>query len=114
MRNLQFGDMFAAARLIKTIGLKEELRKITAKTISKESSEDVSIDLGVDLLLGIFERACEKNCEEKVYEFLKGPFECEAEDVKKMDPFELIENIKQVADINKWKDFFKKASQLMK
>ena len=62
MRNLQFGDMFAAARSIKTIGLKEELRKITTKTINKESSEDVQLDLGIDLLLGIFDRACEKNC----------------------------------------------------
>lgn len=117
MRNLQTRDMFNAVRLIKNLNLKEDIRGIILNAANKEdSSEDKNdnMNIGVDLLFVILDKACEKNTEEKVYEFLAGPFECTSEQVASLDPIDLFENLKNVANIERWKTFLSKAVQLMK
>lgn len=109
MRSLKTKDLFSAVRLIKEIGVREEIKKVALEKGEKDANT-----VGFDLLFSIIEKATEKNTEQKLYEFLSGPFECEAKDVEEMDLLELLENITQVADINKWKDFLSKAAQLIK
>ena len=119
MRNLQTRDMFNAVRLIKNLNLKEDIRGIILNAANKEDScEDKNnknnMNIGVDLLFVILDKSCEKNTEEKVYEFLSGPFECTSEEVAKLDPIDLIDNLSKVANVEKWKAFLSKAVQLMK
>jgi len=116
MRSLQTRDLFNAVRLVKEIGIREEIKNVALKVnVNDENKEKINIEeIGIDLIFSIFDRAVEKNVEEKIYEFLAGPFECEVNDIAKMDPLELLERITKVADIKKWKDFLSKAAQLMK
>lgn len=108
MRNLQTKDLFSAVRTIKTIGVKEEFKKVLSK---ENSNED---ETGLNLFFSLLEKASESDSEQSIYEFLSGPLEMDIKEIATMDPIDLIESIEKIADISKWKDFFKKVSQFMK
>ncbi|MBH1941634.1 hypothetical protein I5677_12095 [Mobilitalea sibirica] len=110
MRNLQARDVFAACRVLNKIGIKDDIKKLAKKA---DKAADVW-DNGFDLLFSVFEKATSKNAEKPIYEFIAGLFECEPDEVEKMDFFDLCEKLKEVADPEKWKNFFNKAANLMK
>lgn len=105
MRKLNTGDLFKAARMIKKMGIKEDLEKFAEKLDENATQEGA----GVDLIMLILEKATENETERLIYEFLSGPFETKAEDVEKMDLFEMVETLFTVADVEKWKGLFQKA-----
>lgn len=109
MRSLQTRDLFNAVRVIKEIGVREEIKKVALDKGEKDANT-----IGLDLLFSIIEKATEKNTEQKLYGFLCGPFECTTKEIEEMDLLELFEKITEVANINKWKDFLSKAAQLIK
>ena len=74
MRQLNTSDLFKAARLIRKMGIKEDLKKFA---------------------------------EQLIYEFLAGPFEVAPHEVKEMELFTMVESLFKVADVEKWKGFFK-------
>lgn len=108
MRNLQTKDLFSAVRTIKKIGVREEFKKVLTKGNSNEN------EVGLDLIFSLLEKASENNSEQSIYEFLSGPLEMKQEEIAVMDPVDLLESIEKIANIEKWKDFFKKVSQFMK
>ena len=105
MRKLNTSDVFAFTRLVKEIGLKEEIKNITAK-VSEET--DVKA-LGIDIIFTLIEKFSEVNSENALYEFLSRPLEVTKEEVGTMDLFDLVEKIMQIADLEKWKAFLKLA-----
>lgn len=110
MRNLQTRDIFAMARLITSLNLKDELKKI-ADNVDKNSNVN---DIGYEVIFTVFSKCTDKESEKKIYEFLAGPLEIKAVEVADLDPIDLVERVLQIADINKWKYFLSKASQLIK
>ena len=106
MRKLNTSDIFQLTRLIKQIGLKEEIKEVASK--SSEMLED-PMSLGFELIFTLIEKFSEKQSEKALYEFLAGPLEITAAEVEKMELFELIEQLKEVADIAKWASFLKLA-----
>ena len=122
MRNLNTMDMFNAVRLIKELGVKDEIKKAALQmTLPKKEdgseskmTEDDTKSIGFDMVFTIFEKIIDKNVELKLYEFLSGPLEMKAEEIGNMDPFDLCEKIYQIADISKWKNFLSKAARLIK
>jgi hypothetical protein len=109
MRNLKTSDLFAFARCIKSIGLKEEIKKIAmeANTVQDIASR------GFDYFYILFEKAVEKQSEKAIYEFLSGPFEMDPEAIENMDPVDWLEDLSKIADLDKWKAFFRSAAPLM-
>lgn len=105
MRNLITSDLFKGARLVRKMGLKEELKKFTENLDPGKDAQSV----GLDLVYLIFEKITDEESEALVYEFLSGPFEMNIEEIAKMDLFELIENLFKVADLEKWQGFLKNA-----
>ena len=105
MRKLNTSDVFAFTRLVKEIGLKEEIKNITAK-VAEET--DVKA-LGIDIIFTLIEKFSEVNSENALYEFLSRPLEISKEEVGTMDIFDLVEKIMQIADVEKWKTFLKLA-----
>lgn len=105
MRKLNTSDVFAFTRLVKEIGLKEEIKNITAK-VAEET--DVKA-LGIDIIFTLIEKFSEVNSENALYEFLSRPLEISEEEVGTMDLFDLVEKIMQIADVEKWKTFLKLA-----
>lgn len=105
MRDLQTSDVFALARLIKLLELKEEL-----KVLAVNAEEETNLkSLGFDVLFTLINKASEKNCEKAFYDFLAGPFELEPKHIASMDPIQLLENVTKIASIDRWKSFLQLA-----
>ena len=103
MRQLNTSDLFKAARLIRKMGIKEDLKKFAEGINADQNQEEV----GIDMLMLIFERATDEISEQLIYEFLAGPFEVAPHEVKEMELFTMVESLFKVADVEKWKGFFK-------
>ena len=113
MRKLQTTDIFAGARMLSRIGVREEIREV-ARNAEESKTKNIKLDLGFDLLFGILEKATQENAEDEIYHFIAGIFECDAEEIRVMDPLELFEKLTEVADFEKWKSFFRLAVGSMK
>lgn len=100
MRKLQNTDIFAIGRIISKANLREEFKNIS---IAKDTDVE---SLGFDILFAIFTNCSEKEVEKEIFDFLSDIFEEPVEEVKKMNPIETMEKLKQVADWNEWKTFF--------
>lgn len=105
MRSLQTSDIFSAVRLINKIGVREEIKEV-AKQVEEKPGKKLRFDAGFDLIFGILERAATQQSEAEIYNFIADLFECNPDEVRTMDPVELMENFEKVADFEKWKNFF--------
>lgn len=112
MRHLQTSDIFAACRMVNTIGIKEDIKKICMEANSLD--EVARNGAGFDLLYTVFEKATEAKGENTLYNFIARLFECEPDEVGKMDPIEFLDKLLEVADVEKWKAFFSRVAALMK
>lgn len=113
MRKLQTTDIFAACRMLSKIGVREEIREVAMKA-EESKNKKIRVEMGFDLMFGILEKATKENAENEIYQFLAGIFECDPDEIRVMDPLELLEKLKEVADFEKWKSFFKIAAGSMK
>jgi len=110
MRNLQAKDIFSMSRLIMSLDLKDEFKKIADKVDGKADLNSV----GYEMFFTVLGKCTDENIEKKVYEFLSGPLEIKVEEVATMDIIDLSEKVMEVASIEKWKLFFNRASQLIR
>lgn len=110
MRKLKTSDIPVLCRCVKKLGLKD-----TIQAIAKESDSMKDIwDKGFDLIWNLFDTATEQAGEMCIYEFLAGPFEMTAEEVRDLDIDVLIENIKHLIRENNLVAFFKFAAASVK
>lgn len=107
MRKLLTNDLFKFTRLIKSIGLKDEIKRF-ASDVDKQ--QDVAA-VGVDFLMIILERISDEGTEKLLYEFLSGPFEMEADEIANMELIDMVEALAQIADVEKWRSFLKIATR---
>lgn len=112
MRKLQTNDVFEFCRVIKRIGLKEEIRDICLRYDSLEEMQ--TAEAGFDIIFSLFDKATEENSEDELYKFIARIFETDVDSVSKMDPIDLINSLLEVADKEKWKSFFKFVASSMK
>ena len=115
MRKLNTADVFAFCRLIKATEAREQLRGIVAAAAKKkEAGETVDVTgVGVDGILSIMESAVDPKAEVMVYRFLSGPMECTPEDVAALPLTDLIQNLREMAEINCLTVFFDSVSGIL-
>lgn len=113
IRKLQTCDLFSAIRLLKKIGVREEIKEV-AKRAEESKEKIIKTDMGFDLFFGILEKAAEENAETEVYKFIADLFGCTWEEVREMNPIQLFKQLGKVADFEEWKSFFKHVAALMK
>ncbi len=112
MRKLGNEDIFALGRIMSKANIKEEIKKISVgRNIANESDME---QFGFDLIFTIFVNCSDEAVETEIYRLLSSLFECEIEEVKKMDPIETFNKIKEVADWKEWKAFFSLGAKLTK
>lgn len=109
MRKLITRDIPAFCRVLKAIGVDEELREIAR--VGKAADVWAA---GYDLVFGIFDKVTEKKAEDLLYEFFAGPFEKTPDEIANMEVSELFNSIKQMVRENDLDGFFKSAATLMK
>ena len=110
MRKLKTTDVPVFCRLIKRLGVKDQIRELALKA---NTAADVW-DNGFDFMWNLFDIATEKNGEAAIYEFLAGPFEMTPEEVRDLELDALIGNVQQLVKENNLAGFFKSAAALMR
>lgn len=111
MRDLQAKDIFAFARVVSAIGLKEEIRDIAMK--ANKLTDLTKEELGFDLIFSVFEKAVTQKTESAFFSFMANIFEMDEAEVAAMDPVDFIDKAMEAADLEKWKAFFERVAQLM-
>jgi hypothetical protein len=110
MRKLIAHDVFLAFRLLKEVGIKEEMVGMVEK-IRNGDLEDkkTQAEVGAELIFGVLAKAGTEASEDAFFAFLEGPLEMPAEELKNMDLFELsglISEFIQSMNLEEWKAFF--------
>lgn len=126
MRTLISGDLFAALRLVREIGIKEEMRRFAALLGDREkndkegkniSLEKLKEELGMELIFGILANCGTPAVEKAFYNFLEGPMEIQAEELREMDLLEFGHKVMEMVamnDLEHWRAFFTSLAGLMK
>lgn len=115
MRKLQTHDVFVAAKLIKTIGIRNEVKAMALK-VSNGQKLKVE-EVGVEFFLNVIENASSEEAENGLYDLLGGILEISPADIRTMDPLELLKTLKELAefiDVESWKAFFKSVATVTK
>lgn len=117
MRTLKSTDLFSALRVVKAVGVKEEMKQFAAALSEGRISANTQRELGVELMLGLLANCGTEAAEEAFFAFLSGPTEIPVKDLKEMDLDVFADTIKDFVasiDLEHWKAFFASLADLMK
>lgn len=122
MRNLNGHDVFMALRVLKRVGVKDELIELATymnrvadgkAAVTEEKQEKV----GARLIFGLLSNAGDEAAEKAVFEFLAGPLETTAEELAQRDLLDLCEDVDKYIknmDRERWSGFFRSLSASLK
>ncbi len=123
LRKLQASDIFSMVRIINGIGFKtikdsinvEEINELR-KGMTDENSDTVASQVGMNVVMSILGTVVENlpKVENDVYEFAGNVAGMKAKDVAKMDAGDFIELLISIFTKDEFKDFFNRASKLIK
>ena len=123
MRNLQATDLFSVVKILNGIGLKnikesidfEEINKIR-KGMTEDNADAVTSQVGVNVVMSIATVILENlpNVESDLYNFIGSVIDMKAKGVAKMDIGEFMDLLIAIIHKEEFKDFFKRASKLIK
>ena len=123
LRKLQASDIFSMVRIINGIGFKtikdsinvDEINEIR-KGITDENSDVIASKVGTNVVMSILGTLIENlpKVENDVYEFAGSVAGMKAKDVAKMDAGDFIELLISIFTKDEFKDFFSRASKLIK
>lgn len=123
MRNLQATDIFSVVKILNGIGLKnikeainiEEINKIR-KGMTEDNTDTIVSQVGVNVVMSIVMVILENlpKIENDLYNFIGSVIDVKAKDVAKMEMGEFTDVLITIIQKEEFKDFFKRASQLIK
>ena len=123
MRNLQATDIFSVVKILNGIGLKnvkeaidfEEINKIR-KGMTEENADVISSQVGLNVVMSLVTVIIENlpKVENDLYNFIGSVIDVKAKDVAKMDMGEFMDVLITLIQKEEFKDFFKRASKLIK
>ena len=123
LRKLQASDIFSMVRIINGIGFKtikdsinvDEINE-TRKGMTDENSDVIASKVGTNVVMSILGTLIENlpKVENDVYEFAGSVAGMKAKDVAKMDAGDFIELLISIFTKDEFKDFFSRASKLIK
>ena len=123
LRKLQASDIFSMVRIINGIGFKtikdsinvDEINEIR-KGMTDENSDVIASKVGTNVVMSILGTVVENlpKVENDVYEFAGSVAGMKAKDVAKMEAGDFIELLISIFTKDEFKDFFSRASKLIK
>ena len=123
LRKLQASDIFSMVRIINGIGFKtikdsinvDETNEIR-KGITDENSDVIASKVGTTVVMSILGTVIENlpKVENDVYEFAGNVAGMKAKDVAKMEAGDFVELLISIFTKDEFKDFFSRASKLIK
>ena len=127
MRSLQASDIFSVVKILNGIGLNNvkeainieeinEIRKTMTEDNSEDNSEKVYSQVGVKVVMSIATVILENlpKVENDLYTFVGSVIGVKAKDVAKMDMGDFMDVLISIIQKEEFKDFFKRASKLIK
>ena len=123
LRRLQATDLFAMVRVLNAIGIKELKNAINfdeikeaRKNVTDENKEAVTVEIGTNVIMSIVPFIFEKLAvaETEIYSFVASIAGMKVKDVAKMDAIEFTDLLIAIFHKEEFKDFFKRASKLIK
>ena len=123
MRNLQATDIFSVVKILNGIGLNnvkeainiEEINKIR-QGMTEDNASAITSQVGVNVVMSIATVILENlpNVESDLYNFIGSVIDMKAKEVAKMDMGEFMDILVAIIQKEEFKDFFKRASKLIK
>ena len=123
LRKLQASDIFSMVRIINGIGFKtikdsinvDEINEIR-KGMTDENSDTIASKVGTNVVMSILGTLIENlpKVENDVYEFAGSVAGMKAKDIAKMEAGDFIELLISIFTKDEFKDFFSRASKLIK
>ena len=123
MRKLQATDIFSVVKILNGIGLKnikeaidfEEINKIR-KGMTGDNADVITSQVGVKVVMSIATVILENlpKIENDLYTFVGSVIGIKTKDVAKMDAGEFMDVLITIIQKEEFKDFFKRASKLIK
>ena len=123
MRKLQATDIFSVVKILNGIGLKnvkeaidfEEINKIR-KGMTEENADVISSQVGLNVVMSLATVIIENlpKVENDLYNFIGSVIDVKAKDVAKMDMGDFMDLLITIIQKEEFKDFFKRASKLIK
>ena len=127
MRSLQASDIFSVVKILNGIGLNNvkeainieeinEIRKTMTEDNSEDNSEKVYSQVGVKVVMSITTVILENlpKVENDLYTFVGSVIGVKAKDVAKMDMGDFMDVLISIIQKEEFKDFFSRASKLIK
>ena len=123
MRKLQATDLFSVVKILNGIGLKnikeaidfEEINKIR-KGMTEKNADVISSQVGLNIVMSVATVIVENlpKIENDLYSFIGSVIGIKTKDVAKMDMGEFMDVLISIIQKEEFKDFFKRASKLIK
>ena len=123
MRNLQASDIFSVVKILNGIGLNnvkeainiEEINKIR-QGMTEDNASAITSQVGVNVVMSVATVILENlpKVENDLYTFVGSVIGVKAKDVAKMDMGEFMDLLIAIIQKEEFKDFFKRASKLIK
>ena len=123
MRKLQATDLFSVVKILNGIGLKnikeaidfEEINKIR-KGMTEKNADVITSQVGLNVVMSIATIVLENlpKIENDLYNFIGSVIGIKTKDVAKMDMGEFMDVLITIIKKEEFKDFFKRASKLIK
>lgn len=123
LRRLQATDLFGMVKILNGIGLKNfkdvidtDKIKEMRKSINDDNAEQVVSDIGMNVVMSVLSVILENlpSVETDLYNFIGSIANMKAKDVAKMDIGDFMDLLISIAQKEEFKDFFKRASKLIK
>ena len=123
LRNLNATDLFSIVRILNGIGLKnvkeainfEEINNIR-KTLTDDNESIVTSQVGINVVMSIATVIVENlpSVENDLYNFMGSVANIKAKDVAKLEIGDFMDLLVTIIQKEEFKDFFKRASKLIK
>ena len=123
MRNLQATDIFSVVKILNGIGLKnikeainlDEINNLR-KGMTDDNADVITSQVGLNVVMSIATIILENlpNVESDLYNFIGSVIDMKAKDVAKMDMGDFMDLLITIIQKEEFKDFFKRASKLIK
>ena len=108
MRNLNGHDVFMALRVLKKVGVKDELLNLAQWM--RDGREESQEKVGARLVFSVLANAGDEEAEKAFFDLLAGPLEKPAKNLAEMDLLDLadeIDSFVKSVDKERWKSFFR-------
>lgn len=123
LRKLQATDLFSMVKILNGVGLKNfkdaiDINKIKEmrKSMTDENADQIISEVGIDVIMSVLSIVLENlpSVETDLNNFVGSVANMKAKDVAKMDIGDYMDLLISIAKKEEFKDFFKRASKLIK